>query len=164
MNSASVSAETIDERQEEIQQQKFILAKLDRYTYVFPSTSVLEILLLDRSKLLQLPHYNPALLGVVEHQSQVVPIVSMRRTIGNITDSSGETLTVVRLKQNLDSLGGVGLVFDKTLGSCLAKDLPSDLLGELQGIAPTATETDSYYRLFKSELIPDHLWQPIPLK
>jgi hypothetical protein len=164
MNSVPAPAETIDERQEERQQQKFILAKLDHYTYVFPSNSVLEILLLDRSKLLQLPYYNPALLGVVEHQSQVVPIVSMGRTVGNIPDSSGEILTVVRLKQNLGSLGGVGLVFDKTLGSCLAKDLPNDLLGELQGIAPTATDTDSYYRLFKSELIPDRLWQPIPWK
>jgi CheW-like domain len=163
MNPVSVSAAIIDDRSEERQQQRFILAKLDRYTYVFPSTAVLEILLLDRGKILSLPHYGVALLGVIEHKSQVVPLVAMRQIIGISNNSIGETLTIVRLNHYSERLGGVGLVFDKTLGSCFAKDLPSELLGELQGIDLTSTteDADPDYRLFKPELIDDRLWQPL---
>ncbi len=163
MNSLPVSDEIIDKQLEERQQQRFILAKLDRYTYVFPSTTVLEILLVDRGKILSLPHYNAALMGVVEHKSQVVPLVSIRQIVKIPVNSIGETLTVVRLKHNLERLSGVGLVFDKTLGSCFAKDLPSELLNELQGLNSTPKTKDNKcdYRLFKPELISESLWQPM---
>lgn len=163
MNPDLVSPATIYSQLQEERQQRFILAKLDRYIYVFPSRTVLEILLVDRSKILGLPHYSTVLLGVVEHKSQVVPLVSMRQIASIFTNSIGETLTVVRLSHNMERLGGVGLVFDKTLGSRFAKELPSEILSELQGIDPdSATKnTESNYRLFKSESIDELLWQPL---
>jgi hypothetical protein len=163
MNLVPFSDQVTDDRVEEKQQQRFILAKLDRYTYVFPSATVLEILLVDRGKILSLPHYNAALLGVIEHKSKVVPLVAMRQIVKTPINSIGEALTVVRLNQNWERLSGVGLVFDKTLGSCFEKDLPSELLSELQGIDAThkAKDNNANYRLFKPELISESLWQPM---
>jgi chemotaxis signal transduction protein len=158
MNPSPISVEMEEERSEERRQQRFILAKLDRYTYVFPSVAVLEILLLDRGNILQLPHYNPALLGVVEHKSQIVPLVMLRQLLQMPAVFTGETLTVVRLNHKLENLGGVGLVVDKTLGSCLMSDLPQDLLQQEAEVS--SSNSESLFKLFQPELIYPLLWQP----
>lgn len=162
MNFHLASPTTDDSPEEGDRQQRFILAALDRYTYVFPSNKIMEIVLVDRGKILTLPHYHPAFLGVIEHKSQIIPLVSMRHVVGIPIDSIGETLTVVRLSYGYEGLGGAGLVFDKTLGSCLTKELPSDLLGELNDKTSNSTANNdrSDYRLFRSNSIEPRLWQP----
>lgn len=45
-------------------EQRFILVRLDQLTFVFPSTVVAEISIVERSQILALPFYDPAVLGL----------------------------------------------------------------------------------------------------
>jgi hypothetical protein len=157
MNPDRVPAQASVELPEEEKQERFILVALDQFTYVFPSPAVWEILLVDRNKVLHLPYYNSALLGVIDHQSQIVPLVVMRQILEIPSSFISEVITVVRLSDRSKHLGGVGLVFDKTLGSCLAGNLPAGLLTETSA---SANISSSNFRLFRPELISPRLWRP----
>lgn len=139
-------------------QQRFILARLDQFTFVFPSTVVAEILIVERSQILALPFYDPAVLGVIHNGGQIVPLISMRQIVGIPTGLTRESLTVVRLSDAAGDLVGLGLIVDMTLGIRSPEQLPPDLFSADQLLG--STNSDPKMRLFQPEILGGHLWQP----
>jgi len=133
-------------------EQRFILVRLQQLTFVFPSTIVAEILVIKRSQILALPFYDSAVLGLVHHNGQIVPLVSMRQIVGISASIFGESLTVVRLSNAAGNVAGLGLVVDQALGSSLLDQLPPDLF--------STTITEPKMRLFRPEILGSYLWQP----
>ncbi len=139
-------------------QQRFILARLDQLTFVFPSTVVAEILIVERSQILALPFYDPALTGVIHNRGQIVPLISMRQIVGIPAGLTGESLTVVRLSDAAGDLVNLGIVVDMTLGIRSPDQLPPDLFSADRLL--DSTNSDTKMRLFRPELLGGHLWQP----
>ncbi len=142
----------------EISEARFILARLEKFTYAFPAQTVGGILLLDRAQILILPLYDPAVLGVVHHNGKIVPLVSLRHSIGISGSLSLETITAIYLGSTADKLAGVGIVADTTLGMCLQSDLPPYLF--TSDSVSDSKRSESSTRLFNPELLSARLWQP----
>ncbi len=159
MNAANVPGETnILPSQSDQPQPRFILARLEQITLVFPSTEVAEILLIGRSQILALPFYNLAVLGIIHHNGQIMPLISLRQIMGFPPGHNVETLTVIRLKDAAGDLADVGLVVDMTLGMRSSDQLPPDLFKTER--LPDLTNSQSKMRLFQPEMLASHLWQP----
>ncbi|NJK59781.1 MAG: chemotaxis protein CheW [Oscillatoriales cyanobacterium SM2_1_8] len=103
---------------------RLILVALGEQTLSFADVLVAEILLVERSYILPLPFYGSAVLGVIHHQGGVVPLVSLRRALGESAAVLPERLTAVRLTELApDGLAGMGLVVDRLVGSVSVEDL-----------------------------------------
>lgn len=139
-------------------EQRFILARLEQLTFVFPSTVVAEILIVERSQILVVPFYDPAVLGVIHHGGQIVPLISIHQIMGIPAGLTRESLTVVRLSDAAGELVGLGLVVDMTLGICSSDQLPPDLFSADRLLDSTSVDTEM--RVFQSELLSNYLWQP----
>lgn len=137
-------------------QQRFILAQLENMTLVFPSTTVAEILIVERSHILALPFYNPVLLGIIHHSGQIIPLISLRQVIGFPLGLSTEVLTVIRLGDAAMELADIGLVVDKTLGMRSSEQLPPELFST---DIPDLTSS-SKMQLFSASILASYLWQP----
>lgn len=135
-------------------EQRFILARLDQLTFVFPSTVVAEILIVERSQILAVPFYASAVLGVIHNGGQIVPLISLRQIVGIPAGLTGESLTVVRLSDAAGELVGLGLVVDMTLGIRSPDQLPPDLF------SADSTNVDTKMQVFQPELLGSYLWQP----
>jgi len=128
-------------------QSRYMLTQVGQQQLVFPSQWVSEIMLIERSQVLNLPFYDRMLLGLVHYNGNIVPLLSAHLLLLKAADQAGqsrtlkETLTVLRLSVSVDKLAGVGIVVDHVVAS-----LP---LEQLAG-----------QRLFKWSDIPDDLWQP----
>ena len=138
-------------------EQRFILTQIDRFTLVFPSTIVAEILIVERSHLLILPFYNSAILGTIYHDAQIVLLVSLHQILEIPTNVMGERLTTVSLSHTAGELAKVGLVIDRTLGMRSLEELPPDLFNV--GL-PDSKSSDPNMRLFQPQMLPNQLWQP----
>lgn len=95
-----------------------ILTQYAGKTLVFPAAWVTDIIVIERRKILQLPFYPAAVLGVVHYQTSVVPLVILERFSASTTGlkPSQSTLMAVRLNEATGSLNGVGVVVDRLLG------------------------------------------------
>ncbi len=131
---------------------RFILTEVERLTLVFPAVWVAEILRLDRAQILDLPFYNPLLVGIVNHNGQITPLIAAARLLDLATASLRERLLVVRLNHTAGTLANVGIIVDRAIGSSTRAQLPSNLFTA----APSPTEM----RLIDPELVPSDLWQP----
>jgi chemotaxis signal transduction protein len=145
---------------DDIQQteQRFILAGVDQFVVVFPSNVVADISIVDRSQILSLPFYDPIIWGIIHRSGQIVPLVSLRQIFGVPTGLMGERFTVVRLNPVMESLAGVGLIVDTTLGTRSVQELPSDLFST--EMLTGSSQSNSKMRLFQPEMLGDRLWQP----
>lgn len=140
-------------------EQRFILVRLDQLTFVFPSTVVAEISIVERSQILALPFYDPAVLGVIHNRGQIMPLIAMRQIVGiPAAGLTTATLTVVRLGNAAGDLAGIGLVVDMTLGSRSQEQLPPDLFSADQILE--ASNFGTKMRLFRPEILGVRLWQP----
>ncbi len=159
MNTSNLSVETDAlPIQSDLPEQRFILAKVDLHTFVFPSTIVTQISLIERSQILALSFYNPAILGIIHHQGQIIPLISLRQIVGMSAGLTKESLSVVCLSDAAGDLAGVGLVVDLILGMRSPDQLPPDLFsGDL---LPDSTNTDPKMQLFQPEILGSHLWHP----
>lgn len=136
MNTLPVQAE---------QSERFILGRIEQLTYVFPSTLVAEVLLVERSHILALPFYDPAVLGIIHHTGQILPLISMRQIVKIAASPlSVESMTVIRLSQTAEEIAGIGLVIDRVVGSVNAEQL---------------SESGSQMKLFQIEDIRKQIWQ-----
>lgn len=141
-------------------QNRYILSQVGHQQIAFPSQWVSEIVLIERSQILHLPFYDSRLLGVVHHQSYIIPLVtlqlaypvSQKRIIQR--QRIQETLTAIRLSQSVSELSGVGLVVDRVIGSISHEQLSAD---EQQA---TGASNQSIV-MFESEKIPPSIWQPL---
>jgi chemotaxis signal transduction protein len=132
---------------------RFISTQVERFTLVFPAVWVAEILRLDRSQILDLPFYDPLLLGIVNHNAQITPLIAAARLLETIEPFSlKEKLMVVRLNQSAGSLANIGVVVDRSIGSYTRQELTPELF--------EPNQIDSNILLMRPELIPSNLWQP----
>ncbi|XGV97974.1 MAG: hypothetical protein ACAF41_03370 [Leptolyngbya sp. BL-A-14] len=131
----------------ETSQRRYMLTQVGQQSLVFPSHWVSEIMLIERSQILNLPFYDRALLGLAHYNSNIVPLLSAQLLL---TETSGhdvrsktlkETLTTIRLSVAVDGLTGVGIVVDHVVGSFTHERVTNQ-------------------RFFQRSDVPSHLWQP----
>jgi CheW-like domain len=138
---------------------RFILTGVEQLVIAFPSDVVADISIIERSQILALPFYDPAIFGIIHRSGQIVPLVSLRQIFGVSTGLMAERLTVVRLNPAVGGLGGVGLIVDTTLGTSSDRELPSDLFTSNFSTEPHASK--SKMRLFRPEMLSDRLWRSL---
>jgi CheW-like domain len=132
---------------------RYILTQVERFTLVFPAVWVAEIIRLDRSQLLDLPFYDPLLLGIVNHNAQITPLIAAARLL-DTTESFNlkDRLMVIKLNEAAGKIANVGVVVDRAIGSSTRPELPPDLF------QPSTITTEMV--LMRPELISTDLWQP----
>ncbi len=101
---------------------RYILAKVGDRTVTFPDGLISEILIIDRNAILALPFYTTAIVGVIHHQAQVMPLLLLQLLLEERSALIKESLSVVRLSKLADSLtdqplSGVGIIVDRVIGS-----------------------------------------------
>jgi chemotaxis signal transduction protein len=147
---------------------RYILTSLGAQTLVFPDAFISEVLLLDRTAILSLPFYDPAMLGVVHKQGVVIPLLLLRRALGEQAVLVPESLTVIRLSDFAENLEGVGLIVDKLVGSVNLEQYEQMLSAQvgsstiLGGTHPERNRPDSHYISIESVIakLSMQMWQP----
>jgi chemotaxis signal transduction protein len=139
-------------------EERFILARLAKFTFAFPSESVAGILLIDRAQILALPLYNSAVIGVVHSSGKIVPLVSLRQIINLSGGLNLETLTAIHLSESAGKLAGLGVIVDTTLGMSLKSELPSEVFTNDR--TDNSESSEATVRLFQPELLDDRIWKP----
>lgn len=133
-------------------EQRFILTQVERLTLVLPAIWVTEIIRIDRSQILDLPFYDPLLVGIADRKGRIVPLIATDRLLDVATGSLAERVVVVLLEDRGDrTLGNVGLIVDRAIGSSTRQELPPELF--------TAERAGSMV-MIGSKLVPTNLWQP----
>lgn len=131
---------------------RFILTGVERLTLVFPAVWVIEILRIERSQILDLPFYNPLLVGIVNHGGVVTPLIAAARLLDLASSTLPERLLVVRLDRSAGNLANVGIIVDRAIGSSNRNELPPSLF--------ESGSNDTQMRLISPEAISPDLWQP----
>jgi chemotaxis signal transduction protein len=130
---------------------RFILTGVERFTLVFPAVWVAEILLIDRSQILDLPFYDSLLAGIVHHNGQIIPLVTAARLLKAERFALGERLVVVKLNESAGKLANIGIVVDRAIGSHTRQELPPELF---------VTNIADRMLIMQPDLIPADLWRP----
>jgi chemotaxis signal transduction protein len=154
----------VEESNAQSHAQTYMLARLDRFTFVFPSSIIADVAIFSQSQVLTVPFYNPACLGVIHYEGQVIPLVSLRQVFGMPTAGiARSSLTAVRLGSAAGDLADLGLVVDSVLGSRSLNQLPPDLFAPERSINLTKnlTDGDRDMCLFRPEILNSQLWQPL---
>jgi CheW-like domain len=130
---------------------RFILTQVEQLTLVFPATWVAEILRIDRTQILDLPFYDPLLVGIANSNGQITPLIAAARLLEIANFAIPERSIVVRLNQAAGELGNVGLIVDRAIGISMRAELPPDLFTSKRAGAMV---------MMRSHLVPTSLWQP----
>ncbi|WP_373541802.1 chemotaxis protein CheW [Chamaesiphon sp.] len=130
---------------------RFILTQVEELTLVFPATWVAEIWRVSRSQILDLPFYDPLLVGVANYNGRVTPLIAAARLLEVAQFSLPERSIVVRLNQAAGQLENVSIIVDRAIGTRQREELPTDLF--------TAHRTGSMV-MMQSHLVPANVWQP----
>jgi chemotaxis signal transduction protein len=131
---------------------RFILTGVERLTLVFPAVWVAEILRIERSQILDLPFYNPLLVGIVNHGGVVTPLITAARLLDLASSTLPERLLVVRLDRTAGNLANIGIIVDRAIGSSTRTELPPSLF--------EPGSDDPQMRLISAAAISPDLWQP----
>jgi chemotaxis signal transduction protein len=163
---------------------RYIVAKVGDRTVNFPDTLVSEIIIIDRNAIVALPFYETAIIGVMHHQANVMPLLLLRLLMGEQRTLITESLTVVRLSKLADNLGnknlgGVGVIVDRVIGS-LTIDEHQDQRQQSSDVDqltfPSITDAKHAKKISQTvaniketeytpieiilSSIPSHIWQP----
>ncbi|MBF2000326.1 MAG: chemotaxis protein CheW [Synechococcales cyanobacterium C42_A2020_086] len=132
-------------------QERYLLSWIGQQRLVIPSQWVSEIIVVERTRILPLPFYDSMLLGVVHHEGQIVPLITLW-TQPQFAQAQRlrETLSAVRLGAAVGELAGVGLVVDQINGT-----LTHAQLTQLQ-----ETSASMPVQLFQPEAISPRIWHP----
>jgi chemotaxis signal transduction protein len=131
---------------------RFILTQVfGGLTLIFPATWVAEILRVDRSQILDLPNYNPLLVGIIDRNGQITPLVAAAHLLEIAQPTLPARLVVVRLNRSSDGLGNVGIIVDRLVGTIIRQELPPDLF---------ITHRINDLIMMRSALVPTEIWQP----
>jgi chemotaxis signal transduction protein len=122
---------------------RYILAGLGERVLYIPDAYVSEVVMVDRTYVLPMPFYHTAVLGVAPHQGSLLPLLLLRRALGDTNALVPETLVVVFLSVSAP-LAGAALVVDRVLGS--VSQMPEQ---------PEAVSMDEV-----CAQLPKLLWQP----
>jgi len=141
---------------------RYILAKVGDRTVTFPDLLVSEIIIIDRSAILALPFYTTAIVGVIHHQAQVMPLVLLQLLLEERSALIKESLTVVRLSKLADELSdqplsGVGIIVDRVIGSLTTDEYQAKKIDQT-----VANMGETEYTPIEIVLssISTHIWQP----
>jgi chemotaxis signal transduction protein len=137
-------------------QERYILTQVGSWVLVFPSLWVAEIFRIERSQLLPLPTYPSPLIGVIHHNSQILPLVSTHQILQTEETNRRETAIVIHLTHQASTLSNVGLVIDKALGSASYDQLPAPLFAT-SALHP---EDTSGMVLCQPDWFASDLWHP----
>jgi chemotaxis signal transduction protein len=101
---------------------RYIVVKVGDRLITFPDTLVSEIMIIDRNAIVALPFYETAIIGVMHHQANVMPLLLLRLVMGEQRTLIAESLSVIRLSKLANdfgnkNLGGVGVIVDRVIGS-----------------------------------------------
>lgn len=136
------SAGAIDQAQS-IPETSYFLTQVGSRRFAFPADEVSEVMLVERSKVLRLPFYPPALVGVVHSQGQLVPLVAMQTLLDQTGSATKEVFNAVQLNDRSPA-AGVALIVDQLMGTCTAEQL----------------QQDASIELFHPEVLRPDVWQP----
>ena len=135
-------------------QDRQILTQIGDRRLAFPSSWVAEILLIERSQILNLPFYDPIILGVVHHHGQTIPLIAIQQVFEGTVKALRETISVVQLSMAAGDLAGVGIVVDRALESQI-----SETSTESPSWAAAVQPTESLI-FFRPTILSDRLWKP----
>jgi chemotaxis signal transduction protein len=127
---------------------RYLLAQVADLTLVFAATMVAEIIRIERSKVLNLPFYDSQVAGIINHNGQLLPLISAHSLLQQASPRSQEIWTVMRLQLE-DS--HIGITVDRAIGNSTKAQLPPQLLVEHQ--------VDAWV-LMTPQLLPAQIWQP----
>ncbi len=126
---------------------RYLLTEVGKYTLVFPAIWVSEVLQVEQSKVLQIPHYSSAILGIANYQNNFLTLIAGWQFLPEIQPSRIDRFTVVRLGATISNWQNIGVVIDRVLGSMIKKDFPAI--------------SEDLFVLANSQLLSSHLWQPL---
>jgi chemotaxis signal transduction protein len=118
---------------------RVIITLVSDITLAIPAIWVGEILRFDRTQVLNLPFYNPLLLGIVHYQGTVLPLISSHGLLKTNSTDHWEKLMVIKLNRSFGLEQEIGLVVDKVLN---------------------AEPTNHKLVKLSPKLIPETIWQP----
>jgi chemotaxis signal transduction protein len=130
---------------------RFILTQVEDHTLVFPAAWVTEILRIDRSQILDLPFYDPLLVGIANYNGSMTPLLAAARLLELEQFTLPARLVVVRLNEAAGQLENVGIIVDRAIGSSTQAELPVDLFTK---------QCAGTMIMMRNYLIPPSLWQP----
>jgi hypothetical protein len=131
---------------------RFISTGVAGFTLLFPAVWVGEILRIDRSLILDLPFYDPLLVGVVHHSGQIIPLIAAARLLKAGQFGIQDRSIVVRLDSTAGTLANIGLIVDRAIGSINRQDLPPEIFS-------TSAPVNNML-LMRPDLVPANLWKP----
>jgi chemotaxis signal transduction protein len=121
---------------------RFILAQVAARTLAIPAIWVIEILRVEKVKILNLPFYDRLMLGVTHHHGHILPLLSTHLLIDQPALDLPEISTVVRLGSATDEVIKVGLVIDRAIGSISQSEIPAAAV------------------IFDPQMIQSNIWRP----
>jgi chemotaxis signal transduction protein len=127
---------------------RYLLAQVANFTLVFAASTVAEIIRIEKGKVLILPFYSTMVSGLVNHNGNLLPLVSAHSILQEAAPVSRELLTAIRLQPEH---GNTGIVVDRALGSSTKQQLPSALFENNRA---------EDLILMTPQLLPSHIWQP----
>jgi chemotaxis signal transduction protein len=134
---------------------RYVFTQVGSQRIAVLSFLISEILLIERSQILSLPWYDPAILGVMHHHGRIIPLVALHPLLKEVGIIK-EIMTVVVLSQQAAHLTGVGLVVDQVLDN-----RSQEQVNNQQGsIASISTSSKQEPQILTLDLLSDRLWQP----
>jgi chemotaxis signal transduction protein len=140
--------------------QSYLLTEVDTQMLAFPASWIAEILVVERTQILKVPFYTPAVIGLFHHQSKVVPLISAHQVLAfkfpqeqahsPSYGSAYGSLAVVCLNSKVASLAGISIAVDRVLHSCSPQ-----ALAEIAEQNPEASPV----QVFEADFIPEAVWQ-----
>ncbi len=123
--------------------ERYVLTRVGQKDLAFLARWIDEFIVVERSQILSLTFYPPAVLGIAHCKGRMLPLVSVQSCLegGEARSLQKDRAIAICLSKAAPTAGGVGLIIDS-------------LLGNRETLEPTA-------QLFKSEDIPDKIWQPL---
>jgi chemotaxis signal transduction protein len=126
---------------------RYLLTEVGKYTLVFPANWVSEVLQIEQSKVLHLPHYSSEILGIANYQNNFLTLITGWQFLPETQSSRIDRFTVVRLGASMSNWQNIGVVIDRVLGSMEKKDFPP-------------IQQDLFV-MANPQLLFNHLWQPL---
>jgi chemotaxis signal transduction protein len=144
----TITATSLADTEVPVLRDRYLLTQVADLTLVFAAATVTEIIRVEKSKILALPFYSVQVAGVVNHNGQLIPLLSAHSLLQQVPTRNQEIWTVIRLQADE---GNIGIVIDRAIGSTTKKQLPPPLF--------TDRKVDSLV-LMTSQLLPSKIWQP----
>jgi hypothetical protein len=113
---------------------------------------VLEVVIVERDKLLKLPFYNDAILGCIHHEGEIITLISLKEIFGTKGEQFRTKITLIKLSKFVEGLGEVGIVVDRILARKNRNELPEALF---------LSSENGDLRLFSPEILKSEIWQPV---